>query len=140
MDSMQESYVGLYISLALLVISTLVVYYLFALIGELFKYVKARIKRETYHFSSPNPFRGSWTDIKMSYRNKVSRIKMAKSACKDISWFLNSMMKNDQRTSHAFIAYSLILFLFGVVLSDIWDYTLKTEWLYALIDVFKAIL
>lgn len=62
------------------------------------------------------------------------------SAVKDVSWFFDMMKVSETRTRHAFMAYTCIMFLFGALWSDAWDYCIKNEVAYKIIELIKAVL
>lgn len=140
MDLMQESYLGLTTSLALLVISTLVVYYVFALIGECFKCLMVRKKGEVYTFHFPNPLKKIYTDIQ-NFKNwlqlKKQQINTVIQVLTDLKWFFLKNIEEDKKTKHAFITYSGIVFCCGAIFSDIYDYVMKFDLFSIIIKAFQ---
>lgn len=129
MDSAFESYLGLYISLAILAISTILVYYIFAFMGESFKYLRARIKGEQHRFTFLNPLKKIYTDVQ-NFKNwlklKKQQINIVIQAFFDIKWFFNKNIQDDQ-TKNAFIAYSGIIFFVGAFSSEIYDLIIQFD-------------
>ncbi len=72
-------------------------------------------------------------------KNAKEKVILAFNATKDFFWFSKEMHKMDIRTKHAFMAYTTILFLSGALISDLFNYSLKQDWIQIFSSFFKAI-
>jgi len=118
------------LNLSLLFISIIFIFYVFALIGETFKYLRARIKGEQHHFTFPNPLKKFYTDIqnfKTWCQIKKQQINTVIKALSDVKWFFIRNIEENKKTKNAFIAYSGIVFLVGAFSSEIYDLIIQFD-------------
>ena len=72
-------------------------------------------------------------------KNAKEKVTLALNAAKDFFWFSKEMHKMDIRIKHAFMAYTTILFLSGALISDLFNYSFKQDWIQIFSSFFKAI-
>ena len=72
-------------------------------------------------------------------KNAKEKVTLALNATKDFFWFTREIHRMEIRMKHAFVAYSAILFLFGALVSDLFNYSFKQDWIQIFSSFFKAI-
>jgi len=123
------------LSLALIAIVGLIIlltYLLMDLVAEFCKFLKARYRGEVYifHFQSPlKILKLKYAVIVLQWRKCFNQLHLTIQALKDIKWLVRNICDSSTQNKYAFIAYSVLLFLAGAILSDLWDYTIKIEWI-----------
>lgn len=125
-----ESYLGFFATLGLFIAMLLLMNFIFALVAETYRWTKNRSKGEAYTFHYPNPvtaIKNWFTRARNWFTSTIKKIKTAVQAIKDIRWLIAQNIETNIKTKHAFLAYSTIVFVFGVTFSEVYDHVMKFD-------------
>lgn len=77
--------------------------------------------------------------MRTKIKNAKEKVTLALIATKDFFWFTREIHRMEIRMKHAFVAYTVIIFLSGALISDLFNYSLKQDWIQIFSSFFKAI-
>ena len=77
--------------------------------------------------------------MRTKIKNAKEKVTLALNAAKDFFWFVREIHKMEIRMKYAFVAYTVIIFLSGALISDLFDYSFKQDWIQIFSSFFKVI-
>lgn len=137
-----ESYLGFYVTLGLFIAMLLLMNFIFALTSETYQWAKSKYKGEAYTFHFQNPvtaIKNRATRIKNWFNTTIQHIKIVVQAVKDIRWLIAQNIEKDLKTKYAFMAYSALVFFYGAVILDLFNFILKNDLFKIVTNLLKAI-